>query len=212
LSLTLCLGLVSSIVHGKKKKKAGNKKFNQAILKRHNFYRTIGGIAKMKWDKKIAKNAQKWARSLKKTNKCNMQHSSSTFRSKVKGFSYLGENLHWAWSSVASKVNPKTGKKAVDDWYSEIAFYKYSKKGVVCPLRGKKGAIGHFTQVMWDTSKNLGCAYAQCGNGKTTVIVCQYGPGGNFNQHKTPPFSPKAANKLNKHKVNKKFGGLPRCD
>jgi hypothetical protein len=198
----------SSFVFAKKKKPT----FKTKILNRHNRLRSFGGLKKMKWNKKIAANAKKWAEKLKKTKNCNMMHSSSSSRKNVGGFSYLGENLYWSWGSSPSKVDANMAKKAVNSWYSEIRDFKYSKKGVICPKRNKKGMIGHFTQVMWDKSTSLGCAAAQCGGGKTTVVVCQYGPGGNFNQSVTPPFGPKARLKLHKHKYNKKYGGLPTCD
>lgn len=184
---------------------------DKAILDQHNYYRSIAGIPLMTWDKNIAASAQKWADKLKSSNGCRMEHSSHTYRKNVGGFSYIGENLYWAWSSASVSADAAAGKNAVDSWYAEIAYFQYSSKGVVCPRRGKKGAIGHFTQVMWDKSTRLGCGYAVCG-GKSLVIVCQYGPGGNFNMHITPPFDAKAAEKLDKHPVNKKFGGLPRCD
>jgi len=193
-------------------KESVKKKFNKAILKRHNFYRDIAGIKKLKWNKKIEKNAQAWANKLKTSKQCNMMHSTSASRSNKASFSYLGENLYWGWSSAGTKINEKLANDSVNSWYNEIRDFKYSNKGVICPLRGKKGMIGHFTQVMWGKTTNLGCGYAQCKNNTTTVVVCQYGPGGNFNQHVTPPFSPKARKKLNKHKINKKFGGLPTCD
>jgi uncharacterized protein YkwD len=193
-------------------KDAKREKFNKAMLKRHNFYRGIAGIPKFKWNKKIEKNAQAWADKLKKSHECNMMHSTQASRSNKASFSYLGENLYWGWSSAGSKISKKLAFDSVDSWYNEIRDFQYSKKGVVCPLRGKKGAIGHFTQVMWSSTKDLGCGYAQCKNGTTTIVVCQYGPGGNFNQHVTPPFSAKARQKLHKHKINKKFGGLPSCD
>ena len=198
--------------HMKETRNSNLTEFNNAILKQHNFYRNIGGITPMKWSSKIEINAQKWANYLKKRNNCKMKHSSHGFRNNKGGYSYLGENLYWAWSSRAFEVNAQTGVKSVDSWYSEIADFKYSAKGVVCRLRGKRGMIGHFTQVMWEKSTSLGCAYATCGNGKSVVVVCQYGPGGNFNQRTNPPFSSQAADKLNKHKINRKYGGLPRCD
>ena len=185
--------------------------FNKAILKQHNFYRNIAGIKPLKWNNDLEKLASEWATSLKKNRNCKMQHSSTSYRRNAATFSYVGENLHWNFSSRAFTVDPEHGSKAVDNWYEEIRDYQYSKRGVVCAKRNKKEAIGHFTQVMWDQSTDVGCAYATCGGGTSLVVVCNYGPGGNFNQHKTPPFNEEAARRLNKHQINKKFGGLPHC-
>ncbi len=184
--------------------------FQKTILERHNYYRGIAGIPLMKWNPGIAQNAQKWANQLKGRG-CKMAHSSHSFRGDVAGHSYLGENLYWAWSSATVTPDASRAQNSVDSWYSEIADFQYSAKGTNCPLRGKKGMIGHFTQLMWDKSVELGCAHAVCG-GTSLVIVCQYGPGGNFNMHVNPPFPPDAAERLNKDPVNQPFGGLPRCD
>lgn len=165
----------------------------------------------MKWNDAVARNAQRWASHLHRTLNCRMQHSRHSFRTNIGGFSYLGENLYWAWSSASVSVNAQRARKAVTSWYSEIADFQYSKRGVVCPKRGNRGMIGHFTQVMWDKSTSLGCGYAVCG-GKSLVIVCQYAPGGNFNMQSNPPFSLEAAKRLDKHPINKQYGGLPSCD
>lgn len=37
---------------------------------------------------------------------------------------------------------------------------------------------GHYTQVVWANSGNLGCAMATCGSGR--VWVCNYDPPGNW--------------------------------
>ncbi len=166
----------------------------------------------MKWNPDLAELSQKWANHLQKSRKCKMKHSANTSRENIAGFQYVGENLYWYWSSYKQLVSPKTARDAVDAWYSEIKYYQYSPKGVICSKRAGGSVIGHFTQLMWEKSVNLGCAYAQCGDGTSVVVVCNYGPAGNFNIQRTPPFSESAAAKLNTHEVNKKYGGLPSCN
>ncbi len=191
---------------------SANSSFNEAILKQHNFYRNIAGIKSLKWNKDLEALSSSWASTLKKSHDCKLQHSSKSYRSNATSFRYVGENLYGAWSSRAFTVGPEQGLKAVDNWYNEIRDFQYSKKGVVCAKRNQKQAIGHFTQVMWDKSTDVGCAYATCGAGTSMVVVCNYGPAGNFNQRTNPPFNEEAARRLNEHPVNKNFGGLPRCD
>ena len=189
---------------------SANDAFAKAILAKHNDYRSIAGIPVMSWNKGLAELSDRWAENLQKTNSCKMKHSSSSARKNVAGFSYVGENLYWYWSSNSRPVTTATAEKAVSSWYSEIKYFQYSERGVVCKQRGS-GAIGHFTQVMWDKSTSLGCGYAQCGGGTSVVVVCNYGPGGNFNIRNTPPFDAAAARKLNAHPINKAYGGLPFC-
>jgi hypothetical protein len=38
-------------------------------------------------------------------------------------------------------------------------------------------STGHFTQLVWRATTELGCARAQCGG--IDVVVCQYDPPGN---------------------------------
>ena len=128
------------------------------------------------------------------------------------GKPYLGENLVYKYHTLYTiRVDQALGKEVVTAWYNEIADYQYSSKGIICPKRGSKGPIGHFTQVMWSSTTHLGCGYVTCDKGRSVSIVCQYGPGGNVNIRRTPPFSTAAAKKLDQHPINKKFGGLPIC-
>lgn len=180
----------------------------QAILKQHNFFRDLGGLPTYSWNIHLAARSQKWATWLKKNKNCQMQHSTNEARKNRAGFTYIGENLYWFSSSAGAKITENQMKKAVEHWYAEIADFQYSKHGVACPKRNNKKQIGHFTQVMWQRSIELGCAAASCGN--SLVVVCQYGPGGNISQ--TPPFSEAVAVRLDQHPYNQKYGGLPRCD
>jgi len=189
-----------------------NEEFKSAILERHNYYRSLAGLKPMVWDESLQKLAEDWTEKLRATKNCKMIHSPATLRRNVGGFGYIGENLYYYYSSGAFSVTKVHAEKSVLSWYEEIADFQYSPGGVICPLRGGRGMIGHFTQVMWDASTNLGCGYAVCNGNKLLLISCNYGPGGNFNQHNTPPFSPEAAQKLNAHEENKKYGGLPFCN
>mmetsp|Transcript_33846 Transcript_33846/g.85785 ORF Transcript_33846/g.85785 Transcript_33846/m.85785 type:complete len:424 (+) Transcript_33846:76-1347(+) len=128
----------------------------QGILNRHNKYRCMHGAPLMTWSAEIAQNAQEWATSTQGQ----MQHSPSSSRKNVGGFSMLGENLARGWKMTTAA--------AVDAWYNEI---QYTQGGLVDSF---SGATGHYTQVVWKSSTSLGCGtYGQ-------LLVCQYGPAGNY--------------------------------
>jgi uncharacterized protein YkwD len=74
----------------------------------------------------------------------------------------LGENL--AWGTQIS------GRDAVSLWYQEITQYN--------PRVPAFGPAGHFTQLVWRGSKQLGCGAAMCGG--DVYWVCRYSPAGNF--------------------------------
>jgi hypothetical protein len=65
----------------------------------------------------------------------------------------------------------------VDAWGNEKKDYDYAnnscQSGAVC---------GHYTQVVWRSTKLVGCGVASCsaGNSKAQVWVCQYSPPGNY--------------------------------
>ena len=64
-----------------------------------------------------------------------------------------------------------TGKKATDQWYAEIKDFDFSKKVF-------NGNTGHFTQVVWKGSIELGAAVATAANG-WNFCVGRYAVSGN---------------------------------
>ena len=56
-------------------------------------------------------------------------------------------------------------------WYDEIAQYRF-------PDGGFSMETGHFTQVVWRGTTQVGCGHSQCkGN---DIWVCNYDPAGNW--------------------------------
>jgi hypothetical protein len=58
----------------------------------------------------------------------------------------------------------------VDSWYGESTAYDFAAPGF-------STKTGHFTQVVWRSSRELGCAKASCGG--LDFWVCRYSPAGN---------------------------------
>lgn len=129
--------------------------FSDEILQRHNTQRAKHGVPPLAWNGQIAAYAQEWAAENARTN--NMHHRQNN---------KYGENIYWTSGGTlrASTV--------VDAWYAEIAKYSYAN-----PVFSS--ATGHFTQVVWKSSRSLGCGRAQTANGGT-YVVCNYDPPGNF--------------------------------
>ncbi|XWV26849.1 hypothetical protein QJ857_gp0201 [Tupanvirus soda lake] len=142
----------------------------QTFVNSHNYYRsTVNPPARymptMQWSSSLATSANAWA------TKCRWAHS---------GTANVGENLYaTTLRTTASNFNPNN---AVNSWGSEKQYYNYSTNtcatGRVC---------GHYTQMVWDDSVNVGCAFQDCPviqglswpNGGT-IVVCQYSPPGNW--------------------------------
>jgi len=133
--------------------------FEEDALKKHNEYRRKHGCPPLKLDKKLSKYAQEWADKLAKENRFDHRPNNE-----------YGENLYCTWSS-----NPKrgcSGDKAVESWYDEIKQHQFGSEP-------RSMGTGHFTQVVWKKSKNLGIAKARSSSGKI-IVVANYEPAGNF--------------------------------
>jgi hypothetical protein len=101
----------------------------------------------------LAAAAQAWAKG------CSFNHSAAGSRPNQ------GENLAWGSGSFS------TAASSVDRWYNENSQYNYSNPGF-------SSATGHFTQMVWKGSRQLGCGVAQCGG--QNFWVCRYSPAGNI--------------------------------
>lgn len=78
-----------------------------------------------------------------------------------------------------------TGQRAVDMWYEEIKDYSFRKPGF-------SSGTGHFTQVVWIDSVEMGVAKASNANG-TQFVVARYNPPGNVLGHFPENVQPKGS-------------------
>nr|XP_046241962.1 Golgi-associated plant pathogenesis-related protein 1 isoform X1 [Scatophagus argus] len=131
--------------------------FKKEFLETHNAYRAKHNAPPMTFNSELSASAQKWADHLLAISA--LQHSDTKD----------GENIYNMFSSSTIKL---TGKEAVDSWYSEIKDYKWSNPGF-------SSNTGHFTQVVWKDSTQLGVGLATDGN--KVFVVGQYRPAGNVN-------------------------------
>lgn len=128
----------------------------QALVAAHNEARAAVGAPPLSWSDKVTGAAESWAAELASRG-CDLQHST--------GGPY-GENLYWSSA-------PQDAREVVASWTDEAQHYGARKnkcaRGEVC---------GHYTQVVWADSRELGCAVASCGAAQ--VWVCNYDPPGNY--------------------------------
>lgn len=133
----------------------------QAVLDRHNVYRCMHGVPQMTWNDEVAVNAAAWA----KANDGVMEHGPAALKQNVGGFASVGENLAWADPKWADTFP----LESVDNWYGEIHHPMVKNGQIGYFLSG----TGHYTAIVWKASTSLGCGSFK------TLLVCQYGPGGN---------------------------------
>ena len=93
-----------------------------------------------------------------------------------------GENLYWAWAGGSNAGSEQSSMaNAVESWYSEVSRYDYT---FGTSTTGE--AIGHFTQIAWRGTTEVGCAVKlDCtgmfpNNMPNSVVVCRYAPPGNY--------------------------------
>ncbi len=138
----------------------------KAALSKHNSYRSIHHSPNMTESSSLNKSAQSWAEHLASTGA--FEHSDTK----------AGENIYASYTTVSSVDAANLGNQAVKSWYDEVSAYDYANPSF-------SENTGHFTQVVWKNSTELGCGAAQGvktiqGNEyKALYVVCQYSPAGN---------------------------------
>lgn len=130
--------------------------FKEQCVKWHNEFRAKHQVGQVTWNDDLAKGAEDWAKYLAANNL--FQHAPNL---------NVGENLYW---SSHKPEEPCT--KATKAFYGEVKYYDYDK-----PRFSLK--TGHFTQIVWKNTKQIGAAQATRRDG-SFVLVIRYSPPGNF--------------------------------
>lgn len=143
-------------------------KFELESLKSHNNYRDKHSASPLILNRNLCDIAQSWANHLAE-NKL-FEHSKPNDREYNND--RTGENLYLAAST--GEVVPD-GESPVDSWYSEIKDYNFDSGEFSL-------ATGHFTQVVWAETQEMGIAYQvyEDGEWQKIVVVANYFPAGNL--------------------------------
>ena len=145
------------------------------ITEAHNSIRLRLGIEELKWSDELAQYAREWADFLANENQCVLRHRPQTGEY---GQQY-GENVYWAssiqFSNGENEIQQIDAGKVVNSWAAESIDYDHKKN----TCRDGK-TCGHYTQVIWSTTTELGCGMSLCKD-KSQVWVCNYYPPGNIN-------------------------------
>lgn len=134
-------------------------RFVNAILRYHNEYRKKHGAPELKLNKNLRSISQDWAETLAREDRFAYRPNSD-----------YGENIYCLWSSDRNaKANPKNVCRS---WYDEVKEFNFGVE--------PKGMFkaGHFSQMVWKSSRELGVGVAKTKKGKV-LVVCNYEPRGN---------------------------------
>jgi pathogenesis-related protein 1 len=135
------------------------------LVEAHNQVRRRVGAPALRWSDALAARAERWAVTLAERG-CALQ---------ISGTNGLGENLFrlsYAPAEVPRVRAMATPSSVVDDWASEAADYSYEHNRCT---QGKD--CGHYTQIVWSDTREVGCGAALCPGGE--IWVCNYAPAGN---------------------------------
>lgn len=125
--------------------------FPSQVVELHNIERDKHHAQRVSWSGELSTFAESYA---EKYN-CNgtLIHSHSEY----------GENIALGYNTTAG---------AVGAWYDEVELYDYND-----PVFS--GSTGHFTQLVWNSTRFIGCAVKDCGDYFGQYLVCEYEPAGN---------------------------------
>ncbi|HET7203122.1 MAG TPA: CAP domain-containing protein [Steroidobacteraceae bacterium] len=139
------------------------------ITAAHNRVRARVGVPPLKWNPQLAEVARRWANACVDRDAARGMLDHSSGRSDLFP-GPLGENLHATTAPVANPV------EAVEDWAGEARDYDYDRNAC------RDGAMcGHYTQVVWRTTREVGCAVGSCPRLRFRgTLVCNYWPAGNW--------------------------------
>lgn len=131
-------------------KRAAAPSLKSDMLKYHNAWRAHHGAPLLVWSTTLESFASQAAR------KCAFAHTPNN---------KFGENV-----AGGTYTNPAFYAQL---WYNEVSKYNFNRPGF-------SSETGHFTQVVWKGTKQIGCAFVKgCSGGLPNLLFCEYSPAGN---------------------------------
>ena len=141
--------------------------FSTRILAAHNRERQRIGQLPLSWSPRLVAEAQTWAETL--ASRGAFEHSRDR--------AGAGENL---WVGTAGYFEPEA---MIGGFISEKRNFRPGQFPHVSRT-GNWADVGHYTQMIWPATREVGCAIAH-GRGNE-VLVCRYFPAGNMVGQRVP--------------------------
>ena len=135
--------------------------FADQMVHGHNEIRAEVGAPPVRWNRDLARQAEDWAETNLRLG--HLQHSAPQTRQGQ------GENLAAVYGGHVPAVSLLRG------WASEREHYHGDP--INCGDPTSISMIGHYTQVIWRRTTEIGCGTAS--NLDSQVLVCRYRPPGN---------------------------------
>jgi hypothetical protein len=140
------------------------------VLDAHNRYRREVGVPLLAWSNSLATSAQRWAEQV-----ANRHHDGSGITS-ADHSGVGGENI-WQGSLGSSLT------AMIDLWGNERRFFRNGvfdarTTGSAISTTGNWQDVGHYTQIVWRNTRQVGCGLAR--TSRHAFLVCRYNPAGNI--------------------------------
>lgn len=137
--------------------------FAHRLLQAHNVERDRAGLPRLAWSSRLAREAQDWAVHLSR--KGSLEHAGSDRRRN------MGENL---WMGSAGYYS---AEQMIGGFLSERGKFRPGTFPQVSRT-GNWADVGHYTQIIWPRTTEVGCAVAK--GAVNDFLVCRYNPPGNL--------------------------------
>lgn len=138
-------------------------RLQNVMMRAHNQTRASVGAPHLQWSDELAQDAALYARLMARTNRFGHDDQSGSRERQ-------GENL---WMGTR---NAYRHLDMISAWVEED---RYFKPGLFPEnsTTGNWSDIGHYTQIIWPTTRRVGCAMANSDH--FDYLVCRYSPAGN---------------------------------
>jgi uncharacterized protein YkwD len=133
------------------------------MMRAHNQTRAKVGAPGLLWSEELAMDAANYARLMARTRR--FGHDSQSGNRERQG-----ENL---WMGTR---NAYDHMDMINSWVEEDRYFKPGRFPENS-ITGNWSDIGHYTQIIWPTTRRVGCALAN--NDQWDYLVCRYSPAGN---------------------------------
>ncbi|KAF2204379.1 PR-1-like protein, partial [Delitschia confertaspora ATCC 74209] len=140
--------------------------YETMVIYHHNAARALHGAEPLVWNNDLAAKSLDWA------NNCQFKHNSA------------GQNL---FATSGDAFNVSAG--IINSWYNAEIVHMDGYWGAPNIPEPAFSSVGHFTQMVWKSTKSIGCASVDCSgrmvdeNGNpiqySKYTVCDYDPAGN---------------------------------
>lgn len=142
----------------------------QEWLSEHNAARADVGLGPLRWNHDLRRAAAQWAETLARRG--DFRHDPD-----LRMLSH-GENL---WKGTRERHAPW---EMIDLFFAE---QRHFRPGVFPDVSatGRWSDVGHYTQIIWPETREVGCATAV--NARHEVLVCRYFPAGNIMGYRLDP-------------------------